>query len=898
MTLKANFDNRDKIKMDKKARWKNILIWATRTVLIFVAGLVLAAAFYENTDLFQRNTRESVNKGFKNYVVYKRADLTVFPAICLVLKNVSVKVPDRNHIAIESLKIYPRFLSLLRGSFKVKKFILIKPEILFDIPPKSQTGKEKKLPPKEIMENVNSVIKEICLDMPGLITVIKNGSLIVRKDNQNLADVKKLSARVALEHQNLKIMVKGEMEKWGRISLVGKFYTDKESIFINDLFALFGQSSVSQCLGKIMLNDTVTLQIKAEKAIFVLEDIFYKLSLFKTIRGPFAPAHNIKGRITLSPLYLSGPLYQPRNWEITAQGSLKDIVYYSTAVPELVKITQGQIRAGDNKINLDNFEVSVFDSTFGGSAQLESKQNEICMAEIKMDGVAGNNTLDWIFRRINFPPGEALRAPLKVSNLHILWNKDEKILASGSAFIKNGPTIFVNLRKDANTVVVNNLKITDKESNADISLYYAPKLITLSFKGNINARTLSALFERPSFQRGWIKGDFYCRLHLDQYEQSAAKGKLEGKDFVLHLPANETLKVGHVVLTGKNKQINLDSAELVWNKNNLNAKGLIQAAREGLIFDVKVKSDALKVEDILNKLFQPDEQPKEKKTKTQKVALRGGVRLSTPQISWGKYNAKDVTANIMFADEGVHLVFQKGRICEINIPGRILFLKERIQFKFYPFASGDELNSVLNCLFEKDLRITGNFDFKAEINSSGKADDLKRVMRGSTQFQSREGVIYRAPLLAKIFAFLNLTELLRGKLPDFTTEGFKYNTIDIKGDINQGVLVIQEAIVDGTTMQLVGEGEIDLITNQINLKVLVAPFKTIDFLVSKIPVVSYILQGSLISIPLKVTGDITNPTIVILSPSAIGEGLLGLMKRTIALPVKVMEPIIPKDKKE
>ncbi len=165
-------------------------------------------------------------------------------------------------------------------------------------------------------------------------------------------------------------------------------------------------------------------------------------------------------------------------------------------------------------------------------------------------------------------------------------------------------------------------------------------------------------------------------------------------------------------------------------------------------------------------------------------------------------------------------------------------------------------------------------------------------------FLSKDGIIYHFPLLAKIFSFLNVTELLRGELPDFTAEGFKYNSISVKGRIRQGIFVLKEAVIDGTTMQLAGEGEINLTDNKINLTILVAPFKTVDFLVSKIPLVGYILRGTLISIPLKVTGDLADPTIFVLSPTAVGEGVLGMMKRTLSLPVKIIEPVIPRDKKK
>jgi len=303
------------------------------------------------------------------------------------------------------------------------------------------------------------------------------------------------------------------------------------------------------------------------------------------------------------------------------------------------------------------------------------------------------------------------------------------------------------------------------------------------------------------------------------------------------------------------------------------------------------------VENIINIFSTRDESShhNENAAGFKKPPLRGIIRVNAPKVSWGKYSASPANADIILAGHAVHLVFKDTYLCDIAIPGRIIFSDDSIKFNFRPAAQDKQLDSNLNCLLEQDFRITGKFDFKGALNSQGNADALKRGLRGNVEFHSKDGIIQRAPLLVKIFAVLNVTELLRGKLPDFTTEGFKYNFINIKGDINKSVFVIQEAVVDGTTMHLVGQGEVDLVTDQIKLTVLVAPFKTIDFLVSKIPGVRHILGGTLISIPLRVTGDLNDPSIVVMSPTAIGSGLIGMMKRTLNLPVKIIEPIMPKE---
>jgi len=90
-------------------------------------------------------------------------------------------------------------------------------------------------------------------------------------------------------------------------------------------------------------------------------------------------------------------------------------------------------------------------------------------------------------------------------------------------------------------------------------------------------------------------------------------------------------------------------------------------------------------------------------------------------------------------------------------------------------------------------------------------------------------------------------------------------------------------------------GNINLVNKKLDLKILVAPLKSVDSVVKKIPLVNHVLGGTLISIPIKVEGVVGDPTVTPLSPSAVGSGLMGIMKRTLELPFKIIEPLAPAD---
>jgi hypothetical protein len=160
-------------------------------------------------------------------------------------------------------------------------------------------------------------------------------------------------------------------------------------------------------------------------------------------------------------------------------------------------------------------------------------------------------------------------------------------------------------------------------------------------------------------------------------------------------------------------------------------------------------------------------------------------------------------------------------------------------------------------------------------------------------FSGREGRIYRFGLLAKILSILNLTEIYRGEVPDLTGEGFAYRSMTANAEIKSGKLIMQECSIDGVSMGIACEGNIDFAEKKMDLTVLVAPFKTVDRIVDFIPLIGHILGGKLISIPFKAKGDLKDPDVMPLPPSAVGSGVLGILERTLKLPITIIQPLLP-----
>ena len=67
--------------------------------------------------------------------------------------------------------------------------------------------------------------------------------------------------------------------------------------------------------------------------------------------------------------------------------------------------------------------------------------------------------------------------------------------------------------------------------------------------------------------------------------------------------------------------------------------------------------------------------------------------------------------------------------------------------------------------------------------------------------------------LANVLEVLNVTEIFRGKLPDFNSKGFAYSAITVEGAFSGGKLLIKTLFMDGKTLEIVGQGELDLLAS-------------------------------------------------------------------------------------
>ncbi len=225
-----------------------------------------------------------------------------------------------------------------------------------------------------------------------------------------------------------------------------------------------------------------------------------------------------------------------------------------------------------------------------------------------------------------------------------------------------------------------------------------------------------------------------------------------------------------------------------------------------------------------------------------------------------------------------------------------------IRFEIKPRISNIEAKAFLRTILqmgeEEKVLISGRIHID-KVELKGEGEDFQKVkesLHGGMRLEMEEGVIERFNILAKIFSILNLTQVLVGRLPDLKTKGLPFHRIVANIDVKDGIASTQDLVVDSDAMRITLIGKVDLGKHQIDARIGVHPLVTVDTVLSKIPIVGYILTGkdkAFLSYVYEVTGDLNDPKIEAVPVKGLGENFFGIIKRLLETPLRPFQKSTP-----
>jgi hypothetical protein len=588
---------------------------------------------------------------------------------------------------------------------------------------------------------------------------------------------------------------------------------------------------------------------------------------------------------------LKGPFSQPEKWDFRTTGEVRNLAVDSTLFPDRLTVTRVGFEATPEKISLADCETGILDASLRGSGVLHGYLEGVQKAGFTLQGNVGPKAVQWASNLMDVPPKLRVRSPLSISRAKGAWKKDGRVSFAADVEVKDGPRVSFDMLLNPEELTIEKLLIQDKESRASFALKLKKRELHLDFKGNVGKTTLDGLLVKNHILAGRIQGDLQAHILMDHPMRSTARGTLQGVGLGHPLEVKIPVQIETFSLDAKRNKLNVESALVTWGDSHLNLEGDVKFTEEEFLFDMNLSADGLEWEKIEGLLERENgKSDLEQREELSVPRLRGTLGIKLGYFKYGKFTWKPLHADISLDHDKIEVAVTEANLCGISTPGVVETTPQGLSLDFMTVSIGQDPGSLFACLLDTDMNMTGNLDFKGQIMGRAKPEDLVRSLRGNFEFLARDGRIYRSNLLLKILALVNVTEIFRGKYPDLGKEEFAYDSFTLKADLQEGKLILKEAILDGSSMELVGQGEVDFMAETMDLTVLVAPLKTIDFAVKKIPLVRSILGGTLLSIPVRVRGDLRDPTVMPLSASAVGSELTDIMKRAFRLPIKVVHP--------
>jgi hypothetical protein len=674
----------------------------------------------------------------------------------------------------------------------------------------------------------------------------------------------------------------------------GQFSFDGERIGLKGLSGKVGRSTFSGFTANLDVGKKQDLEVVSGNLSLVLEQLYAWLSSLEATKGAFKDIPSVKGSLNVNTIKGQGSISSPGNWRFEAAGELRDVEVKASSVPGPIIVKSGRFRATQSELSLDDFQTGWLDTSFNTSGSLHGYLRGIEKGDLDIRGSMTPKDIHQLPNLFGLKSKIPVRSPLSISEGHLSWTKAGDISFKGNIAVKEGPQISLDVFQGTDRLRVNRLRINDGPSQVDMTFDLQGRTLGVTFSGELSERTLDKIFEGYQFQDGWVQGDFQAKIDLDQPMKSTAQGKIKARDLKSPWDLKQPLEISEISLDALKNRVSVALASFTWGGERFVLSGDVNFSKERVKLDLNLTTGNIDLEDLEKVLGKR----KKGAEKTPDLSIEGKIRLKSESVKFRQYQWVPLLADISFGDGRAEVEIKKAGLCGMDTPGIVKVSDNYVSLNVEPSFKGQEIESAFRCLLNHDVRATGTFELYGRILAQGRPADLSKAMEGNIELLAKEGRIDYALGLVRIVEFLNVTEIYRGKLPDMRKEGLPYDRITLKVALQKDKMIVKELTLDGPTMEMAAEGEIDLSERTMKLNVLVAPLKTVDRIIKAIPLVRDIFAGTLLTIPVRVHGDLKDPRVTPLSPSAVGAELFAMMKRTLGLPFKVIEPLLPRHRQE
>jgi len=599
------------------------------------------------------------------------------------------------------------------------------------------------------------------------------------------------------------------------------------------------------------------------------------------------------------------------NKDIIAKGNVKSIFFQVPYKEEIfdLKTENLPFQYEKGELTFDDTLVEVKDSFFNIKGKINNKKIIIeGSGELNKDLKNKIEKLSNVFSEIS------IKTPVRFKNIKVIYdngtffylgdheisghnlsldlNQKKDYLSLNTSFLGQTSDFKIQIKSQSNQTDLKaegKLELKDLSEVFDLKKHsFSGKLETflnLSISNNLEIKNIKSLF------------DFYLTSHLISQDSYLKLDNLKyfyngtpifSVDFIGNF-TEEKLKIGDFALKWDGHQIKGDFT-LSKKKNYLYLSGNLSGK------DADLRK--------LIKKEKPSEKPKDIFQILDGIPLVVNISVHVDNLILPtSHQFENINGELIFDNRNKLLMVEIPNFHFCGLNGQAIYEKvPNSQYTFVEvFPSKGDFLDLFSCLYPEEMPeaiLEGPYKLKGYFYAEGDKEKLIKKGEGVLEITSNKGYIYRAPVLAKVLAFLSPIDLFRGKVTNLENNLLEYEELNINTNINSSTLKLDNGFLSAIGFRLFGEGIVDLSEGNLNLTFYVSPFKTIDVIIEKIPYLGKLILGKprmLVYLPLQVTGPYRNYNIIPLHPSSIGKGIFDFIFRIFGIPEEFFQKV-PKNK--
>jgi uncharacterized protein involved in outer membrane biogenesis len=675
---------------------------------------------------------------------------------------------------------------------------------------------------------------------------------------------------------------------------------DGRVLSVQGLAGRLGGSSFSALTGVLGLQAPYPLRLSGGRGDVALTELYRWLARQPAI-APVLEGYSVRGgRAAVSLASIEGPLAEPGRLRYRGQVIPSEVVVRARELEDTVRLDGGALRIGPEALIASDLNATALGSALRVGGRLEGVEDGFRLRQVEISGTLGRPLLDWLQARYDVPPQARPVAPLQLDHVRLQMAAGEEFAAQGAVQSQDGTRLEFDLRsRAAGRVELNRIALRDAQSDATVRATLRDRHVRVAFAGAVAAASVRRLLPAAPVPFRTLRGDIAFDLDRDSPRATRALGRLQGEGLDAPFPANAPWRIERFSLEADGAVLRIDSASIEGPGTDAVLSGTVAAAEDRYLVDLLLQGKTVTAPAWGGQKTEAGQAPASDagargalpRLLAADLPVWGNVRVNLDRVAVGQFEVMPLQAAGTLENGRLDLAVRRAALCGIALQARLTARPSEARLEGGLSSRGARLEQSVPCLTERRIAATGGFDMDVRFTAEGPPGLLLDRIQGDFQLDARDGRILAFTTLNRVFAVLNVTEAVRGRLPDLSREGMAFKSARVKGRIDGSRLVFEQGVLDADTVTLAAQGQVDLAASTLDVDLLVAPLKTVDAVVRRVPILGRVLGGTLVAIPVRIRGPVTEPTVVPLAPQAVAGRLLGILGNPLKLPVDLFDAL-------